>query len=54
MIAESSLEHMGSKDSLKRKLSEIREGIRSNGIVCFIINSEVMEIEKTTGEELTP
>lgn len=54
IIAVSSLEHMGSKDSLERKLNEMKEGIRSNGIICFIMNSEVVEIEKETGEELAP
>lgn len=54
IIAVSSLEHMDSKDSLERKLNEIKEGIRSNGIICIIMNSEVVEIEKTTGEELQP
>ena len=54
IIAVSSLEHLDSKDSLERKLNEIKEGIRSKGIICFIMNSEVMEIEKTTGEELPP
>lgn len=54
IIAVSSLEHLDSKDSLERKLNEIKEGIRSNGIICIIMNSEVVEIEKTTGEELQP
>lgn len=54
IIAVSSLEHMDSKDSLERKLNEMKEGIRSNGIICFIMNSEVVEIEKETGEELAP
>lgn len=54
IIAVSSLEHMDSKDSLERKLNEIKEGIRSNGIICIIMNSEVVEIEKTMGEELQP
>ncbi len=54
IIAVSSLEHMDSKDSLERKLNEMKEGIRSNGIICIIMNSEVIEIEKETGEELAP
>ncbi len=54
IIAVSSLEHMDSQKSLKKKLNEIKDGIRSNGIVCFIINTEVMEIEKTTGKKLAP
>lgn len=54
IIAVSSLEHMDSKDSLERKLNEMKEGIRSNGIICIIMNSEVIEIKKETGEELAP
>ena len=49
IIAVSALEHVDSKDSFVHKLLEIRDGICDNGIVCFVINSDVMEYEKATG-----
>lgn len=49
VIAVSALEHVASKDIFVRKLMEIRNGIRENGIAAFIINSNVREFEKTSG-----
>lgn len=45
---------MNSKDSLERKMREMKYGIRGNGIICLIMNSEVVKIEKTTGKNLFP
>ena len=39
-------------NDLDNKLSEIKNGIRSNGIVCLVINSDVKETEKATGKEI--
>lgn len=52
IIAVSALEHIDTKDSFVSKLAEIEEGVRQNGLVCLIINSEVREFDKSTGEEM--
>ncbi|MBE5868337.1 MAG: class I SAM-dependent methyltransferase [Lachnospiraceae bacterium] len=53
IIAVSALEHMESEESFVKKLVEIRNGIRENGIVCLVINSNVEERNKATGH-ITP
>lgn len=53
IIAVSALEHIDSEQSFLTKLSEIKNGVRSNGIVCLVINSDVIENEKTTGKEIS-
>ena len=52
VIAVSALEHIDSEQSFLSKLSEINMGIRKNGIVCLVINSDVKETDKSTGEEI--
>ncbi len=52
IIAVSALEHIDSEQSFLVKLSEIKKGVRSNGIVCLVINSDVTENEKTTGKKI--
>lgn len=52
IIAVSALEHVDSKETFVDKLIEIREGLRENGIVCFVINSEVRETNKVTGQKM--
>lgn len=54
IVAVSALEHVDSIDSFKSKLKEIGMGIKDNGIVCLIINSQITEINKENGQELTP
>ena len=54
VMAISALEHVESVDTFWRKAAEIRKGIRENGIVCLVINSNVIERSKATGEELPP
>ena len=49
IIAVSALEHMDSETSLVMKLAEIRDGLRKNGIVCLIINTNITEFKKTDG-----
>ena len=46
IIAVSSLEHMDSKESFIRKLAEIQAGIKNDGILCIIMNTEIFEIDK--------
>lgn len=53
VIAVSALEHIDSKDSCVNKLKEISTGIREGGIVCLVINSDVQECDKLTGEKIT-
>lgn len=54
IFAVSALEHIDSEESFIKKLSEIEKGIKENGIVCLIINSEVSEINKNNGNRLNP
>ncbi len=50
IIAVSALEHIDGEESLKSKLWEIKEGIKTDGLVCLIMNSGVEERNKATGE----
>ena len=52
IIAVSALEHVETVESFLSKLEEIRDGICENGVVCLVMNSEVREKDKVTGEEL--
>lgn len=54
IMAISALEHVDSKETFQEKLMEIRKGIRKNGIVCLVINSNVTEKDRATGEMLLP
>lgn len=54
ILAVSALEHIESKESFVKKLEEIREGIKEQGVVCLVVNSEVIERNKETGEALFP
>lgn len=54
ILAVSALEHIDSEEAFEKKLTEIQSGTRENGIVCMIINSEVNEKNKETGETLIP
>lgn len=52
VLAVSALEHVDTQESFQKKLMEIRHGIRSGGVVCLVINSNVTETDKATGEKL--
>lgn len=52
IIAVSALEHTDAKESFLKKLKEIRDGIRENGIACLVINTNVVEKDKRTGESV--
>lgn len=54
IMAVSALEHIDSKESFQEKLMEIRKGICKNGIVCLVINSNIKEKDRATGEMLSP
>ena len=54
IFAVSALEHVDNVESFKNKLTEISEGIKENGIVCLIINSQISEINKKNGQPLIP
>lgn len=54
IMAVSALEHIDTKESFIRKLYEIGNGIRKNGVVCLVVNSNVREKDKNTGEPLPP
>lgn len=50
IMAISALEHIDTYESFLNKLTEIKEGLRKNGIVCFVINSNVSEVNQSTNE----
>ena len=54
ILAVSALEHVDSRKSFLDKLLEIKAGIKSQGIVCLVINSEVTEYNMNTEEVIEP
>lgn len=54
IVAVSALEHVDNIESFKNKLTEISKGIKENGIVCLIINSQITEFNKENGLPLIP
>jgi len=50
IMAVSALEHIDTQESFLRKLIEIKDGLRENGIVCLVINSNVKEMNLNTKE----
>lgn len=54
ILSVSSLEHINSEDAFINKLYEICNGIKENGVVCLIVNSEVSETDKQSGKPLEP
>ena len=54
IIAISALEHIDTRDNLLRKLYEIKEGLKNNGIVCILMNSNIEEKDIETNEKLLP
>ncbi len=54
IVAVSALEHVDNIESFKNKLTEISKGIKENGIICLIINSQITEFNKENGLPLIP
>ncbi len=54
ILAVSALEHVESREVFLNKLKEIQQGIKPDGIVCLVINTEVKEIDSKTLEEMEP
>lgn len=52
ILAVSALEHVDSEESFVRKLYEIKNGLKENGIVCLVINAEVRESNAETDKVL--
>lgn len=50
IMAVSALEHIDTEESFRKKLAEIRDGLREKGVVCLVMNSEVREQDKDTKE----
>lgn len=48
------LEHLDSRESMERKLRQIRDGVRTEGAVCFVLNTGIREHDKASGRELQP
>lgn len=54
ILSVSALEHVDSEITFENKIREIADGIKTNGVACLIINSEITEIDKKTHESLSP
>lgn len=54
IMAISALEHVDSEKTFRKKLGEIYDGLRSEGIACLIVNSGIRERDKVSGAELLP
>ncbi|MED1116605.1 class I SAM-dependent methyltransferase [Bacillus paramycoides] len=52
IVAVSSLEHVKSEEDFKKVLHAIKNGTKSGGIICLIVNSNIREVDLETGEEL--
>ena len=52
IMAISALEHIDFEVSFRKKLAEIRDGIREKGLVCLVINSNVTETCLATNKPL--
>ncbi|PGY11616.1 class I SAM-dependent methyltransferase [Bacillus cereus] len=52
IIAVSSLEHVKSIEDLKKVLHSMKNGTKSGGINCLIVNSNIQEIDLETNQEL--
>ena len=52
IVAVSSLEHVQSEEDLTNVLHSIKEGTKTGGINCLIINSNIQEMDLHTKEEL--
>lgn len=53
IIAVSALEHVDTRETFIKKLTEIKNGVKKHGAVCFVINSDVTECRKDSGQKLT-
>lgn len=54
IFAVSALEHVDSENSFSDELLQIKEGVKENGIVCLVVNSQVTEADKKSGEYIVP
>lgn len=54
ILAISALEHVDSEAAFVDKLHQIRDGLRNNGVAILLLNTNVQETDKCTGEKLQP
>ena len=54
VLAVSALEHVIDESAFIQKLMDIKFGLKTSGIVCLIINSDVRETDVRTGNRLEP
>lgn len=54
ILAISALEHVDSRDTFVEKLYSIRNGLRSGGVACLILNTSVSEVDQVSGSSLPP
>ena len=53
IMAISALEHVDTEEAFVHKLVEIRDGLKQKGVVCLVINSNVREWDKATGQAVS-
>ena len=54
IVAISTLEHVDTAKTFKKKVMDIEQGTKKNGVVCFVINTEVEEENIVSGENMIP
>lgn len=54
ILAISALEHVNSARCFAEKLMQIRDGVKPGGFVCLVVNTNVTEADRETGERLDP
>lgn len=54
IVAVSALEHLRNKSTLVSKIYEMKNGTKVNGVNCIIMNSNVIEVDKITKDNLDP
>lgn len=54
IIGISSLEHIDTFEHFCEKLNHIKDGLKNNGLVCLVINTNVCEFEKSSKQPIEP
>ena len=54
IIGISSLEHIDTFENFCEKLKDIKDGLKDNGLVCLVINTNVSEFDKNSRQPIEP
>lgn len=52
IFAVSALEHVENEQVFKDKLNQIKAGLKPGGVACLIVNSQINEVDASTGEPM--